>query len=505
MYTQLTFFAGLAAYALWRALERPRSVAWWVAFVLSALAALYTHYFALFWLITLGLIALWPAWRRQSVLRLAISAAAVAAGYTAWLPAMLTRYRVDASYWQGALKLNEALRHVSIDWTTGAPETMLEGDAVRWLPWFGLALLAAAAGLLLTADRAQRRRRAGALLALVVAMVVPVGLALALASRNPKFNPRYLMMASPAYLLLLAGGAGAWWTARGRGRMAGQTLAVGIVALVLVASGSAARNWFSDPAFTKAQWRELAAFVKAHIGPNERVVLVSGHAAPAWDYYAADVPPVRLPNIDILDVNAVMGFEAAAPLGEALAGKDGAWLVSWQDEVVDPMGVTPYLLGRAGAEEQVPASFWKLGLRHWKLEPDATYPGEPVPQHAQGANFDHKLALLGWDAPKDGQLTVYWKALNALPADYQVSLIFEDAAGKELGRWDGRPAGYNYPATRWQVGRPVFGPYPVPVTAGAPGERYASLAIYSTDSPEGLDLRDEADNPAGKRVRLGPF
>lgn len=506
MYTQLTFFAALAAYTLWRAVERPAGRRWWAAFVVAALAALYTHYFALFWLLALGLIALWPAWRRRALLPLALSVLAIGAGYLPWLPAMLNRYRVDASYWQGALKLDEALRHVAIHWTTGAPETMLEADAVRWLPWFGVTLLLAGIGLLIATkpDRSQRPVRF-TLFALLIAIIVPVALTLALASRNPKFNPRYLMLASPAYLLLLAGGAAAWWSMAGRGRAVGKLLAVGMIGVVFLTSGIAVRNWFGDPAFTKAQWREVAATVRERIGPDERVILVSGHAAPAWDYYAADLPAVRLPAIDILDVNAVLGFDTAHALSEALAGKDGAWLVTWQDEVVDPLGMVPYLLDRAGSETPVDRSFWRIGLRHWALDPAAQYPAAPAPQHPQAANFDHKVALLGWDAPRDGELTVYWQAINTLPADYQVSLILEDAAGDELGRWDGRPAGYNYPTTRWRVGEPVFGRYPLPPSDAARGERYATLAIYAPDAPDGLDLRDEADNPAGKRVRMGPF
>jgi 4-amino-4-deoxy-L-arabinose transferase-like glycosyltransferase len=508
MYTQLTFLAALAAYSIWRAAERPRAWAWWATFVVASAAALYTHYFALFWLVALGLIALGPAWRRRALLPLAVSALAIAALYLPWLPAMLNRYRVDASYWQGALKLDEALRHVAIHWTTGATETMLEGDAVRWLPWFAAALLAAAVGLFLVGkhDRSGKPARSSfALLALLVAIVVPVALALLLASRNPKFNPRYLMLASPAYLLLLAGGAAAWWHTSGRPRWIGRALATVIVAIVLVSSAVAVRNWYSDPAFTKAQWREVAATVRERIGPNERIVLVSGHAAPAWDYYAPDMPAARLPDIDILDVNAVLGFPAAEQLGAALEGRDGAWLVTWQDEVVDPLAVAPYLLDRAGSEQPVDRSFWRVGLRHWKLDADASFPTAPSPEQPQTANFDHKLALLGWDAPHGGELTVYWQAINSLPADYQVSLIFEDASGVELARWDGRPAAYNFPTTRWRVGEPVLGRYPVPIEAGASGGRYATIAVYSQDAPEGLDVRDQADNPAGKRVRIGPF
>ena len=105
------------------------------------------------------------------------------------------------------------------------------------------------------------------------------------------------------------------------------------------------RNWFVDPAFTKDDWRGAVAAVRSQLQPDEAVVLVSGHALPAWRYYAPDVEPLRLPELDILDVNAVLDLEsAAAALDQGLTGKQGAWLVQWQNEVVDPNGVVPYLL-----------------------------------------------------------------------------------------------------------------------------------------------------------------
>lgn len=425
---------------------------------------------------------------------------------------MLDRYQQDRSYWQGALKLGEALRHVALSFTTGAPETMLEPDGLRLLPWFGLAALIAVAALLRQEWTARRAGQRGpsAVLTLLVVLLLPVMAVLLLASRSPKFNPRYLMLVSPAYLLLLAGGIAALISApfAGTGRRAGARLAAGtlLVALVVV-SAIGLRNWFTDPAFTKAQWRELAAHVAAERAPDEAVLLVSGHAYPAWRYYAPDIPAVRLPHIAILDVQAVLGFQTGAALAEGLAGKSGAWLVQWQAEVVDPAGFVPYFLDRAGQERPVDRRFWHLGLRRWQLDPAATFPAEPQPQHADGANFDHKLALLGWDNPQVGEqgamLTLYWRVLNTLTEDYQLSLVVEDAAGQELGRWDGRPAGYDYPTNRWQVGQALFGGVPLPV--GRDGPVYVTVAVYDRADPSGLDIRDVADNPAGKRVRLGPI
>ena len=569
MYAQLKFLGALAGYALLRATtdvgrrtteKRSRSsLVWWLTFILASVAALYTHYFAAFLLLAYGVCVILaciprlirPASRGRAARQLAVfagAALAIVILYLPWLPPMLTRYRVDRSYWQGALKLGEALRHVAVSFTAGAPETMLEADAVRLLPWYAVAFAIAAGALVWrgsggaeeqSSRGAEERGRSApdsiwALVYLSTCLLVPIIAILALASRTPKFNARYLMMVSPAYLLVLAGGIGALWTGRrttedGRpttddrrqaavgaagltfdvSRLtfhASRLLAVILVLFLSLASVQSLRNWFGDPAFTKAQWRELAAAVRARIAPGEAVVLESGHAWPAWDYYAPDIPRVRLPDIDILDVNAALGFDAGVTLNSALAGKSGAWLVRWQDEAVDPVGFAPYLLDRAGREEPVSEQFWQLGLRYWRLRPDATIPAEPRPAHADGANYDHKLALLGWDDPVDGHMTVYWRGLNTMARDYQVSLIVEDAAGREVGRWDGRPAGYAYPTTRWRPGQALFGQYPVSLPAGAPpGDYTVTLAVYDAADPFGLDIRDAADNPAGKRVRLGPI
>ena len=565
MYAQLTFLCALAGYALLRATtddgrrttaERDQSsvvsrrsfLVWWPTFVLASVAALYTHYFAAFLLLAYGvcvILACIPGvirpesrgWAARQFAAFGGAALAIVMLYLPWLPPMLTRYRVDSSYWQGALKLGEALRHVAVSFTAGAPESMLESDAVCLLPWFGIAFVLAAGALVWRGIRGRKGEREKGrtgegengssvpstiwpLVYLSTCLLVAIIAILALVSRTPKFNARYLMMVSPAYLLIVAGGIGALWIADcglriGRRDMhhasrityhVSRLLAVILVLFLTFASIQSLRNWFSDPAFTKAQWRELVAAVRAQIAPGEAVVLLSGHAWPAWDYYAPDIPRVRLPDIDILDVNAALGFEAGAALNTALAGKSGVWLVRWQDEAVDPVGFTPYFLDRAGREEPVAEQFWQLGLRHWRLRPDATIPAEPRPARADGTNFDHKLALLGWDDPVDGQMTVYWRGINTMVRDYQVSLIVEDAAGREVGRWDGRPAGYAYPTTRWRPGQALFGRYPVPLPAGAPpGDYTVTLAIYDAADPAGLDIRDAADNPAGKRVRLGPI
>ena len=69
----------------------------------------------------------------------AVAGLLVVVAYLPWLPNALRRFQVDASYWQGTLKLDEAIRHIAISFSTG--ETVLERRAIP-LASRGLAVLA---------------------------------------------------------------------------------------------------------------------------------------------------------------------------------------------------------------------------------------------------------------------------------------------------------------------------------------------------------------------------
>ena len=132
---------------------------------------------------------------------------------------------------------------------------------------------------------------------------------------------------------------------------------------------------------------------------GEAVLVVSGHASPAVGLLRADIPRTRPPDIDILDVNAVLGFDTGAELDQALAGKSGAWLVSWQDAVVDPAGFVPYYLDDPQVRNNRSGGISGI----WGCGTGCCVPARPSPRWRPDAppdaNFGHKLALLGSDDP----------------------------------------------------------------------------------------------------------
>src|SRR5690606_26398231 len=201
---------------------------------------------------------------------------------------------------------------------------------------------------------------------------------------------------------------------------------MGTVATGLLLSGFvyADASWFANPAFTKDQWRELAHYVRAHRQPDETVVLVSGHAWPIWRYYGPDIEPIHLPEIEILDVNAVLDFtNTTSLLQTGLQKKTGVWLVGWQDEIVDPMDVVSLQLERAGQEQPVGVEFWGLDLRHFVHDEDRTgldveqLTVEPPIATPLRVNFGNQVELLGYTAAGNGDLFLYWTLLPGYPAD----------------------------------------------------------------------------------------
>ncbi len=512
---------------------RPHSWRPWLAYTLVATAAVYTHYFAFFLLLALVGAAFLDALLgrgqplatrlRARLLPLLAADLAVLLLYLPWLRVLVTQLQVDTSYWTGSLKLWEALRHVAIGFTSG--ETVLEAQATQRLVMYGVV-----AGIALF--EALRHGRAaphsptaplpngwgrGEVSFALAWLLVPVAGVLALASVTPKFNPRYVMVALPGLILLWSDGLSRLLEARGSARdvwdhrlrwlrpLAGTLLVLGL----LTGFAQADANWFTDPAFTKDQWRELAAYVQANRAQDEAVVLVSGHAWPVWHYYAPELEPLRLPDIDVLDVNAVLDFPSSgAPLRQALADKWGVWLVGWQDEVVDPMGVTPLLLEMAGQEQPVEGGFWGLTLRHFTQLQPQEIPVEPPVRVPVDADFEGKVTLLGATVRPDGELLLFWQRTGPDPLpDLRVTgeTLTED--GLLYAKLpDRRPAGYLYPAFRWPQGQVTVGRIPAADWAGegaAAGAYQLQVGLYDPAGDlTGLDVLDQAGNPQGKRATV---
>ncbi len=511
---------------------------WWGIYALAAVVALYTHYFAAFFLLAVNIAHLLHVIHvsrftghasrnsqfaiRNSLPWLAANAAVVLF-YLPWLGTLFARLDVDTSYWGGRLKVWEALISVAIRFTSG--ETVLEAQAIRLLWMYGAVTLLALFGLLLRksdlTDLAQPAIRNPQFATLI--LLVPIIAVLGLASFTPKFNARYVMVALPGLLLIWSAGLAELLRAfipiwQRLQRVACNTEPRGIPAIAgLVGTGlllagfiQADMNWFTNSAFTKDQWREVAGYVQGQKVGDESVVLVSGHAWPVWRYYAPEIEPVRLPEIEILDVNAVVDMEtSAAILRPTLQGKKGVWLIDWQAEVIDPTDAAGLQLNRAGNQQPLDAQFWGIRLRHFvDLDPKEISAAPPIQQPIQ-ANFGNTVELLGSSVAEGGDLLLFWRLTDPqspLPDLYLTGETRTESGLLYARLGDRRPAAYDFPTFRWQIGQIVVGRIPAAewVGTGAPAGNYQlSLGVYDPAADAaGLDLFGPNDTRLGKRVLL---
>jgi 4-amino-4-deoxy-L-arabinose transferase-like glycosyltransferase len=517
----------------------------WSVYVALATAALYTHYFAVFLLLAVNLAYLLDLLRASRIRHQAspnpqfpipnllpwlLANTAVLLLFAPWLGNLFTRLEVDASYWEGAFKLWEAVTAIAIRFTSG--ETVLEGQATRLLWVYGavtiLALIGLAAG---NAECGMQNAESESPTEYpipntqypLLLLLIPIAAVLTLASFTPKFNARYVMVALPGLLLIWSAGLAGLLRAivpiwQRLQRVACNTepralpAIAGLVGTGLLLAGfiQADRNWFANTAFTKDQWRELASYVQGQMGEKEAVVLVSGHAWPIWRYYAPEIEPIRLPEIEILDVNAVVDLgNSTAVLRPALLDKTGAWLVDWQEEVVDPADAAGMQLNRAGVEQPFDAQFWGLKLRYYtQLDARAISDAPPI-QHPVQANFGDAVELLGYSVEKDGDLLLFWRLTHPqtpLPDLYLTGETRTEAGLLFSRLGDRRLSAYDFPTFRWQIGQIVAGRIPVAewIGAGAPAGNYQlRLGVYdpAVDSA-GMDLLGADGTRLGKRTTI---
>ncbi len=506
MYTMVVALGVLAGYLFLRATtvetHKRRD---WVLYSLVATAAVYTHYFAFFLLFAFLMTGLLTSTNRRTTIPPLLGAhLAIALLFSAWIAPLFTQLATDRSYWQGTFKIGEALRAIFLRFVVG--ETVLEQFAGPYLWIAGVVTLLMVAMLLYQGWR--NRAAAQPLVFIFSWLLIPTACVLLLAIAVPKFNVRYVMLALPGLVLLWSWGA-ANIPGMAKGERRGSLSLLFITLPLLAIFGIADRNWFTDHSFLKAQWREAAAYVRLHHEPGEAVVLVSGHTWPVWDYYASDLPAIHLPDLQILDVDAVLDFaESGTALRAALQGYNGAWLVNWQDEVVDPTGVVPIQLGWAGTEKTFRSQFWEVGVRRFiELDPDAIPVAPPLAKRVD-ANFGNQLIFTGYTTTKEDELLLFWQLAPDAPApqrDWQISLQTETPDGLPYYTpTDQRPTDYHYPVARWQPGETVMGMIPALDWAGPaamPGKYQVQLSVYDPAAdPAGLDRLGAQGLPLGKTV-----
>ncbi|HEY3108917.1 MAG TPA: glycosyltransferase family 39 protein, partial [Chloroflexota bacterium] len=316
--------AGLGAtIALRWALEarRPGALTRWGLYALAMAVPPYLHHFG--WMIFAfhGAFLALASWRYRARALPWLGAAALAAlAYLPWLGPLarqVARLRDTPDFWQGALSLWFVAQHVFAAFAVGA----------LLIAWHGLL-----------------RGRTDDLL-LILYLVLPTAILYAIVARNPKFADRYLIVALPAFLLLLARGVvgigEVGLRLRGRLRPAGLAAAglAGVLALGLVAvSYREGMRVYDDEAYAKEDYRGAVDFLIRHWQSGDAVLLMLD-SYQVFDYYShGKLTRIGLNPTDDLEF-------AARELNRVVEkGHPRLWVLMWNPDWADPSGAVRAML-----------------------------------------------------------------------------------------------------------------------------------------------------------------
>ena len=501
--------------------RRPLTAATWVVYILVTTAALYTHYFSVTVVlaqdIALALLLLGSHVRRpagdltlRAVAPVAAAQVMVAVCYTPWLPAMAGQFQ---------------------NWPAISEFYNLPALATRLFPIFSLGLSASsvpalallAFGIVLLAGMMPSLRspstgsgsstrslslqlgEGGGIVLAACWLAIPVLTMFALSLRRPMYNPKFLLVATPAlYLLLGRGLRWLWATPRlGRATAAGRLLAAGALALLVAGSLASLIAYYSNPLYARDDYRAVAHSIQAGARPGDVIILnAPGQTDIVSYYYKGDLPVVPLPRQRPPDQAATEQELASLAVGDGRV-----WAVYYGDQQSDPQRIIESWLDKHAYKA---SDRWFGNVR---LALYAAPPATTIDVQSRDLRFGPSIRLTGERLDSAGvpageivPLTLDWQASTPIADRYVVFTHIVDGDGKLWGQHDSEPASGLRPTNTWQAGETVQDNHGIQVLAGTPpGEYQIEVGMYHPDSGERLAITDAGGQPLGDHIVLGPL
>ena len=482
-----------------RALQENRK-RWWLAYGVTALLSLYTHYYDLFVLLAENiLVVLLYHGDRDRFRRWLGIQGALAVLYLPWPLLASSRpftYQDATAEVPGVLGI---FARTLSTFTLG--ETIESQIALVLLPALAL-LLIVGLGFSFWQDR-------GTFLFLLLYLAVPSLGLLLLAQWRPLFRERYLNVIAPGYSLTLALGLLALARLR-RGAVVATAAALGVL---IVPAGVSLGHYYFDRHYAKsADWRGLAAYLEAHAGADD--VIVENYPDPTLAYYyQGPARRVVLPHrsaVDQVGPLPVNRVAAGNTLRELLAQHRRLWLIPYRSDW-DPQGfVEGWLNRRARKVQEDQVDVFRVVAYEAGASPQPTI---PFPFRSR---LGQEIELLGYDlqaepgcrekflAPRMAgeepqaqvwtrpipcalHLTLYWKDLAPLDVDYTVFTHLLDPGGQIQAQQDNQPQGGNFPTLEWLPGDLIVDEYRLELLPEAPPGVYTlEIGMYCLETGERL-------------------
>jgi len=517
MYILVAFLGALVVYAYGRwvrafELDRRTSPLWSAVYVVASAAGLWSHYS--FPIVIAAVGVAWAWWwvglesgreKARAALWWGSLYAAVLLFYFPWLPVAWHRI---TSY--GPISDPHSVRFVAAQWLKllSVGETVPNDELTRWitLGTVGLALSGAWAGLSGTGERPAGRRRMVMTFSLVALTLAPAVMmaALAIAGR-PAYRPKFFLVASPSYSLLVGSGIALLERTTGAQRsMANRLWLLLGLGLVGVGAVRSLRNYYLDPAYARSNYRAVADHISSVERDGDAILLNAPNQWEVFTYYyrnGASVYPLprSRPPVEA---------EVVGELESIAAQYDRLYAVLWAVEESDPDRIVERWLASSAYKA---AETWYGDVRLAVYGMPVAGQAATLARRLEEVQFGGEIALRAYSiVPEEAQpgdiirVELSWEALEQPGGRYKVFLHLVGPAGQIAAQVDTEPGDGMNLTTSWMPDGGIFvDRYGLLVPLGAPGGPYQILVgLYDLSGAPRLPLTIDGQ-PAGDALTLG--
>ncbi len=500
-YMLVTALGLLSSYLLLRALpssaRRP-----WLLYALTTVAALYTNYTAFLLVVFHAVfVALGRSAHPGSARRWLKWAALVALIYAPWLGYAISQLQRINDYWPGTLLMDTAVQNTLSQLVAGSGANA----RTTMLP-VALAVALLALGALVLVAGASRRHRPLHSLFLLLYLVVPTIILFGIAYSRPKFDPRYLLVATPAFYLTLAWGVAAMLRAASRPLPIVLRVLLPVVGIAALAGTTALSTVYGEPTKMKADYRGLVSYTEGHAQPGDAVVTLMSAPHPYIYYSTQGIPWYPMERVDNFD-GAIIRLNRMTEEHRRL------WFILWQKEWEDPDDYVMHMMEGQSTEVPLDASFTGLGLRLFEVSPNHKfkYFGEPPIQHPIEATFGNTLEFWGWNSSRPDvqaggtlDLDVHWIPHSAIQQELKEVFKLVDAEHHVWAKTDEVMGNPLYPTTKWKAEEVIHDRHTLKVPAGTPPGQYSiELSVYDPRTLKELSITRSSGAGIGTSLSLG--
>ncbi|MEA3460013.1 MAG: hypothetical protein U9R11_05020, partial [Chloroflexota bacterium] len=322
----------------------------------------------------------------------------------------------------------------------------------------------------------------------------PVLLMSALSLVKPTYRPKFFLVGSPAFYLILARGVlfgNRQRATSGERFFLRYLLPAACLIFVGTASAWSLHNYYFDPKYARDDYRGIARYISAREDEGDAILLNAPGQWEVFTYYYRGPSPVHpLPRHRPLDEAST-----ANELEEMAARYDRIFAVLWATDESDP---GRFVEGWLDDHAYKATDTWYGNVRLVTYAVPQVSPPMEI-QHPLQAILGDEIALLGYDLLSDRvqsgemlELTLFWQALVRPKERYKVFVQVLDGANHIVGQRDSEPGGGANITIIWQPGQTVADNYGVLIQPGTPmGSHRLQIGMYELDSGRRLKVDGE--------------